>query len=201
MGLVTSLISFGAGYAAGMRLGDRPIVAARDAMGQARERAGSASPLASRLMGSSGGAGRDGTIDVRDVREVMTATPETVDVGASLRDAAALMDEDDIGSVIVTEDGTIAGIITDRDIAVRGVASGADPKTQKVRDAMTPSPVTVQPTATVQEAIDVMRHHDVRRVPVVEGGRPIGVVALADLAITSQARSLLEDISSAPPNN
>jgi CBS domain-containing protein len=66
---------------------------------------------------------------------------------------------------------------------------------------MTRSPVTILPTATVQEAIDVMRAHDVRRVPVVESDRPIGVISLADLSMSSQARSLLADISNAPPNN
>src|SRR6185436_11052671 len=99
------------------------------------------------------------------------------------------------------EGGNIAGIVTDRDIAVRCVAAGRDPKTTKASDAMTRSPVTILPTATVQEAIDVMRAHDVRRVPVVESDRPIGVISLADLSMSSQARSLLADISNAPPNN
>ena len=147
------------------------------------------------------GSSASGTIDVRDVREVMTATPQTVDVEDTLRDAAALMDRSDIGSVIVTDGGSIAGIVTDRDIALRGAGAGLDPSNSAVRLAMTPAPATVQPTATVQETIDVMRAHDVRRVPVVESGRPIGIVSLADLATTPQARSLLADISTAPPNN
>jgi CBS domain-containing protein len=142
-----------------------------------------------------------GTIDVREIRQVMTAAPESVQATSTLRDAAMVMDRANIGSVIVTDGSTIAGIVTDRDIALRGAGAGLDPTTTSVRTAMTPSPITVEPTASVQEAIDVMRAHDVRRVPVVEGGRPIGVVSLGDLSSTPQARELLADISTAPPNN
>src|SRR5215218_5559687 len=104
-----------------------------------------------RAMGTIGGTTG---IDLREVRELMSSAPETVDVSATLRDAAGLMQGEDIGNVIVTEAGNVAGIVTDRDIAVRCVASGRDPSTTKVSDAMTASPVTIRPTATVQEAID-----------------------------------------------
>jgi CBS domain-containing protein len=206
MGLLSTVVSFGAGYVAGMRVGDKPVVAARDAVDRARGRASAitsrAAELTNRATGAmASGSRTQGTIDVRDVREVMTATPETLEVEDTLRDAAMLMDRADIGSVIVTDGTKIVGIVTDRDIALRGVGAGLDPSTSAVRLAMTAAPVTVQPTASVQEAIDVMRAHDVRRVPVVESGRPIGVVSLADLAMTPQARSLLADISTAPPNN
>ena len=206
MGVISTIVSFGAGYVAGMRVGDKPLVAARGAMDRARGRASSITSRASDLLGRPTGAMTSGssselTIDVRDVREVMTAAPETVTIEDSLRDAASLMDRAEIGSVIVTDAGSIAGIITDRDIALRGAGAGLDPSSTTVRVAMTPSPITVAPTATVQEAVDVMRAHDVRRVPVVESDRPIGIVSLADLAMTSQARALLADISTAPPNN
>jgi CBS domain-containing protein len=196
MGLLGTLVSFGAGYVAGMRIGDRPVVAARGAVDQARSRA---SEMRARTLGAIGG-GRAGTIDVRSVRDVMTTAPETIDVGASLRDAATIMRREDIGSVIVTENDAIAGIVTDRDIALRAVAAGRDPSTT-VADVMTRSPATIEPTATVQEAIEVMREHDVRRVPVAEGGRAIGVVSLGDVSMISEARSVLADISTAPPNN
>jgi len=204
MGLFSTIVSFGAGYVAGMRIGDRPVTAARDAVGRARETASTVAARASSATGGlrgSAGTPSAGTIDVRDVREVMTAAPETVDVQATLRDAAQLMERSDIGSVIVTDSETIAGIVTDRDLALRGVGAGLDPSTTPVSRAMTTSPVTISPTATVQEAIDVMRAHDVRRVPVVESDRPVGVVALADLARSTQARALLADLSAAPPNN
>jgi len=204
MGLISTVVSFGAGYVAGMRVGDKPVVAAREAMERARGKASvltsRASELTGRATGASGSSSQ-GTIDIRDVREVMTSVPETVTIDDSLRDAAALMDRADIGSVVVTDEGSIAGIITDRDIALRGAGAGLDPTSTAVRVAMTPAPVTVAPTATVQEAIDVMRAHDVRRVPVVEGDRAIGIVSLADLAMSPQARALLAEISAAPPNN
>lgn len=206
MGLFSAIVSFGAGYVAGMRVGDKPVAAARDALDKARGSTSSltsrASELASRATGAmTTSSSSAATIDVRAIREVMTSALETVDVEDSLRDAATMMDRSDIGSVIVTDGGSIAGIITDRDIALRGASAGLDPTSTAVRIAMTSAPVTVQPTATVQEAIDVMREHDVRRVPVVESDRPIGVVSLADLAMSPQARTLLADLSTAPPNN
>jgi CBS domain-containing protein len=203
MGLISTIVSFGAGYVAGMRVGDKPVIAARDAVDRARGRASSlTSDLTARATGAlTSGSRSEGTIDVRDIREVMTSAPETITVDDSLRDAASLMERAEIGSVIVTDAGSIAGIITDRDIALRGAGAGLDPSSTSVRVAMTPAPISVSPTATVQEAVDVMRAHDVRRVPVVESDRPIGIVALADLAMTPQARALLADISTAPPNN
>ena len=199
MGLFSTIVSFGAGYAVGMRVGDKPVSAARGVMERARGGVSTITSRASEIRGRA--TGSTGTVDVREVREVMSAAPETVDVKQNLRDAATLMEHSDIGSVIVTDGGTSAGIVTDRDIALRGAAAGLDPTTTSVRTAMTAAPVSVSPTATVQEAIDIMRAHDVRRVPVVESDRPIGVVALADLATTPQARALLADISMAPPNN
>jgi CBS domain-containing protein len=206
MGLISTVVSFGAGYVAGMKVGDKPVVAAREAMERARGKASVLTSRGSELTGRATGAmtsgsSSQGPIDIRDVREVMTSVPETVTIDDSLRDAASLMDRADIGSVVVTDEGSIAGIITDRDIALRGAGAGLDPTSTAVRVAMTPAPVTVSPTATVQEAIDVMRAHDVRRVPVVEADRPIGIVSLADLAMSPQARALLADISAAPPNN
>jgi CBS domain-containing protein len=203
MGVISTIVSFGAGYVAGMRVGDKPVIAARDAVGRARGRASSLTPeLTGRATGAmTSGSSRDGTIDVRDIRDVMTSAPETITVDDSLRDAASLMERAEIGSVIVTDGGAIAGIVTDRDIALRGAGAGLDPSSASVRVAMTSAPITVSPTATVQEAVDVMRAHDVRRVPVVESDRPIGIVSLADVAMTPQARALLADISTAPPNN
>ena len=201
MGVFGTIVSFGAGYVAGMRIGDKPVVAARQAVDRARS-GGSMTQKTSQMndvamSAMSGG----GTIDIREVREIMTEAPETIDVSVTLRQAAGIMQRRDIGDVIVTEAGNVAGIVTDRDIVVRCVATGCDPLTTRVVDAMTRSPVTILPTATVQEAIDVMRAQDVRRVPVVESDRPIGVFSLADLSMSSQARSLLADISTAPPNN
>ena len=212
MGLFTTALALGAGYYAGMRMGDRPVRAVRDAADQMRGRAESvgaqatdlrtrASEAARAVQSRVAGAVGDTTLDVREVREVMSTSPEAVDIGTSLREAAEKMRVADIGNVIVTEKGQVRGIVTDRDIAVRAVAEGRDPDSTTVGDVMTAAPVTISPSSSVREAIDLMHQHDIRRLPVVEGGRPVGVVALGDVSMSPRAQPLLADISTAPPNN
>jgi CBS domain-containing protein len=200
MGFASGILGFGLGYAAGMRLGDRPIRAVRGTAMSARQGAASLSAAADRMRSSVGGI-RGRTVDVREVREVMTAAPETVSPGTTLREAARLMERGDIGDVLVVENEQLRGIVTDRDMAVRAVAQALDPATATVSQVFTPSAVSVSPTATVQEAIKLMRENDVRRLPVVESGRAIGIVSLGDLAVASEPTSLLADISAASPNN
>jgi CBS domain-containing protein len=199
MGIFGGTVGFALGYAAGMKVGDRPLQAVRRAAAGARASAASASAAADRLRSRIGGVG-ERTIDVRQVREVMTAAPETVTAETTIRDAAGIMERADVGDLLVVEGEQLRGIVTDRDITVRAVARGLDP-TAEVRQVLTPSAVSVSPMATVAEAIAVMRDNDVRRVPVVEAGRPIGIVSLGDLAVSREPKSLLADISSAPPNN
>lgn len=199
MGIFGGTVGFALGYAAGMKVGDRPLQAVRRAAAGARASAASASAAADRLRSRIGGVG-ERTIDVRQVREVMTAAPETVTPETTIRDAAGIMERADVGDLLVVEGEQLRGIVTDRDITVRAVARGLDP-TAEVRQVLTPSAVSVSPMATVAEAIAVMRDNDVRRVPVVEAGRPIGIVSLGDLAVSREPKSLLADISSAPPNN
>jgi CBS domain-containing protein len=179
MGMFTNAISFGAGYWAGMRLGHRPVTAVRGAVDQARGRAEAVGAQASGLRDRASATARavqsrlagDATIDVRELREVMSVAPETVEARTPIRDAAEMMRKADIGNVVVIENDQIRGILTDRDIAVRAVAEGRDPATTMAGDIMTPSPITIAPTATVREAIDMMHQHDVRRLPVDEPQR------------------------------
>jgi CBS domain-containing protein len=132
----------------------------------------------------------------------MSGTPETVTPETTLADAAKVMERADIGDVLIV-DGTrqLRGIVTDRDIAIRAVAEGRDPNTTTVDEIMTPTVETISSSATVREAIETMRRHDIRRLPVVAGGSPIGVVSLGDLAMSPGSRSVLADLSAAPPNN
>jgi CBS domain-containing protein len=201
MGLFGTLISFGAGYAAGMKFGDKPVNAFRSVKEEARDKASTlaqtASDLRSRAMGEVGS-----TIDVRTVREVMSATAETVTPETTLADAAKVMERADIGDVLIV-DGTrqLRGIVTDRDIAIRAIAEGRDPNSTPVEEIMTPTVETISSSATVREAIETMRRHDIRRLPVVDGGSPIGVVSLGDLAMSPGSQSVLADLSTAPPNN
>jgi CBS domain-containing protein len=131
----------------------------------------------------------------------MTRDPRTVSPSDSIVDAARVMNEADIGDVIVAEGDEIQCIVTDRDIVVRGVAEGRDPQSTSVSDVCTPSLETIEPSASVDDALRKMREADIRRLPVVEDGRPVGIVSLGDLAVEREPDSTLADISAASPDN
>ena len=135
------------------------------------------------------------------VRDVMTAEPVTVDVGETLAAAARQMRDADVGDVIVTEGGSVRGIVTDRDVTVRGVAEGLDPARATVGEIVTRDLVTVGPDDDLSAAADRMRDYAVRRLPVVENGQLVGVVSLGDLAIDRDPNSVLADISADEPNS
>jgi CBS domain-containing protein len=134
------------------------------------------------------------------IRDVMTRDPRTVEANTSVADAAKLMREADVGPVIVTEGDKIAGIVTDRDVAVRAVAMDRDPKSTPVKEIISSDVVALSPDDSVGEAVQAMRQRDVRRVPVVENGKPVGIVALGDLAVDRDPGSVLGDISTGSPN-
>ncbi|MER6123934.1 CBS domain-containing protein [Streptomyces sp. NPDC001795] len=133
------------------------------------------------------------------VREVMTLGVVAVRPDASLVEAAQLMRALDVGDVLVAGDGQVIGVLTDRDITLRAVADGADPLTVSAGAVCTPDPVVIGPDDPVSAAFELMRGHAVRRLPVVEGGRPVGMVSLGDLAVAQDPASALADISRAAP--
>ncbi|MFL5895266.1 MAG: CBS domain-containing protein [Thermoleophilaceae bacterium] len=135
------------------------------------------------------------------IRDVMTKDPKTVEASATLRDAAQLMDREDIGDVLVVENGEVQGIVTDRDIVVRAIAQGKDPGDTSVREVCTTDLETLSPDDSVEDAVDRVKGKDVRRLPVVEDGKPVGIVSLGDLAVDRDSDSALADISAAGPNN
>jgi CBS domain-containing protein len=137
----------------------------------------------------------------QSIREVMTADPRTVETSATVADAAREMRDGDVGAVVVVDNGRVAGIITDRDIAVRVVAEGLDPDATGVGEVGTMDPVTLTVDQTVDDAIRLVREQDVRRIIVVQDGRPAGIVSLGDLAIERDTDSALADIASGPANN
>jgi CBS domain-containing protein len=186
MGFVGTIVGFGAGYLVGAKKGMDPVRRAQDAL---LPRARTERPDSS-------------MIDVRPIREVMTPLPRTVTVDASLQEAARLMAEDDIGDVIVTErDGErVAGIVTDRDIAIRAVAEGLDPKTATVSEIFSRDLVSARPGDTVHDVLELMSASNVRRLPVVESERAVGVVSLGDLSIQTNVGATLADISTAAPD-
>jgi CBS domain-containing protein len=125
---------------------------------------------------------RGGTMP--SVRDTMTENPRSIGVSASVVEAARLMREGHIGSLPITDDDQLVGMITDRDITTRVVAEAADPKTTLVRDVYSRDLISVEPEQDLQEALQLMARHQVRRLPVVEDGRLVGIVAQADIALT-----------------
>jgi CBS domain-containing protein len=134
----------------------------------------------------------------QQVKEVMTSRPITLGRDASLAEAARVMRDRGIGDVIVVEGEDAEGIVTDRDIVIRGVAEGADPNTTRLGQVISGDLTSVAPDDPVERAIELMREKAVRRLPVLEGGKPVGVVSLGDLAIQRDAGSVLADISAEP---
>ncbi|MBX3281698.1 MAG: CBS domain-containing protein [Acidobacteria bacterium] len=133
-------------------------------------------------------------------REIMTTNVKTAARSTSLKEAALMMLDGDMGAVPVVEGGKIIGIVTDRDIVVRGVADGVGPETN-LGDVMTTELFTIGPDDYVFEAVRLMGERKVRRVPVVESdGRLAGIIAMADIALQSEDEQAiaetLEEISS-----
>ena len=148
--------------------------------------------------GDDGGGGGNGKATVADV---MTKDPVSVEPGDSIEDAAKAMKEKDTGAVLVVDGDELKGIVTDRDIVVNAIAEGNSDA--KVEDVASTDTTTIKPDAALTDAIKQMRDSDVRRLPVVEedGGKPVGIVSLGDLAIAADDDSALKDISEASPNN
>jgi len=134
------------------------------------------------------------------IRELMTPNPVSMPGTASVHEAARAMRDADIGDVIVIENNQVCGIITDRDIAVRVVGEAKDPATTALADICSHSLLTVKPTDSVEHAVRLMRTHTVRRLPVVEEGKAVGIVSLGDLAVERDPDSVLGEISAAPPD-
>jgi CBS domain-containing protein len=130
----------------------------------------------------------------------MTVAPMTVEAGASTRDAAHAMRDDDVGALIVLEGGDLYGIVTDRDIVVRAVAEGLDPAATVVREVCSKNPTAIESDASIDDAVSLMREHALRRLPVTEGGQPVGILALGDLAVERDTDSALANISASDPN-
>lgn len=140
------------------------------------------------------------TISRMRVSDIMTKNVRTATPVTSLRDAAAMMRDGDMGAVPIVDNGLLVGIVTDRDIVVRGVSEGKNADSP-VGDVMTAEVFTVGPEDFVFEAIRLMGERQVRRVPVVgPKGELVGIIAMADVALEMEDEreiaSTLEEISS-----
>jgi CBS domain-containing protein len=134
----------------------------------------------------------------KNVKDVMTSNPTTVQADTTVVEAARIMRDKDTGIVPVVENEQLTGTVTDRDIAVRVVAEGRDPESTSVREIASTDIVTVEPQHELSDALRLMAEHQVRRLPVVENDRLVGIVAQADVARESdevQTGELVEEIS------
>src|SRR5690554_529421 len=138
---------------------------------------------------------------MQTVREVMTADPVHVPEEMNIMQVAEIMRDRDIGDVIVTNGSSVVGIVTDRDLVVRGLASGNGVEALAVGSIATRDVHAVGPDDPVGTAVTLMAEQAIRRLPVVENGSLVGVVSIGDLAIERDLESALADISQAPPNN
>jgi CBS domain-containing protein len=135
------------------------------------------------------------------VRDVMSGELTTVEPGASVTEAAQKMRESEIGAILVVDDGQLRGLLTDRDIVVRVVAEKRDPDDVEVGEIASGDLQTLEPDASIDDALRTMREGKVRRLPVVEDGEPVGIVSLGDLAAEREPESALGEISDAPPDH
>src|SRR5688572_26266535 len=117
-----------------------------------------------------------------NIREVMTPNPRTVSPNDSIQNAACIMRDEDAGAVPVVDNGRAIGIVTDRDIVVRVVAEGGQ-LNGPVRDIVTSALVSATPEMSTREAAELMSEHQIRRLPVVENDRLVGIVSIGDLAV------------------
>jgi len=136
----------------------------------------------------------------QSIRDVMTPSPRAMDARASVQEAAKAMLDDDIGDVIVCDGDTVCGIVTDRDITIRTVAHGKDPAATKLGEICSEDLTSLSLGDTVDDAVRLMREKAIRRIPVLDDGKPVGVVSIGDLAIALDADSALADISKASAN-
>ena len=116
------------------------------------------------------------------IRDVMTPNPRTVSPNDTVQAAARVMQDEDTGAVPVVEGGRVLGVVTDRDIVVRVVAEGGS-LSAPVGDVATKSVVCATPEMSTTEASELMSEHQIRRLPVIENDRLVGIVSLGDLAV------------------
>ena len=134
------------------------------------------------------------------VSEVMTTAPITLKASSPVSEAARAMREYDVGDVVVRKDGRLRGIVTDRDIVVRVLAEGKDPKNTSLDDICTKELIAVTPDQRASDAAQIMREQAIRRLLVVKNDQVLGIVSLGDLAVHLDPKSALGNISAAAAN-
>ncbi len=133
------------------------------------------------------------------VGDVMTPAPVGVYYTQTIGEAARIMRDTQVGAVLVVNEGALTGVVTDRDLVVRGLAEGEGPDSP-VGPLCSGDLIGVAADADVAEAEQLMREHAVRRLPVVSDGQVVGIVSLGDLAVSADTDSPLAAVSRAQPN-
>ncbi len=133
------------------------------------------------------------------VKDIMSTDIACINMEDTIQKAAQLMKRYDVGSIPVCQQGEVVGILTDRDIALRSVAEGQDTAQQHVADVMSQDLVVGEPDMNVHEAAQMMSQNQIRRLPIVNNGHLVGIVALGDLSLEpdlqDDAEEALRDIS------
>ncbi|WP_409288617.1 CBS domain-containing protein [Peribacillus sp. SCS-37] len=141
---------------------------------------------------------------MKTVREYMTSDVTFCTTLDNVYEAALKMKDNDVGIIPVLEDDELAGVLTDRDLVVRGIA-GKHPGSTKVTDIMTREIYTAAPDMSIEEALELMASRQVKRLPVVDDGRLAGIIALKDIAVhqdtIAEAGHTLSEISEGHGNN
>src|SRR3989440_12457552 len=135
------------------------------------------------------------------VRDVMTKDPVSMSSDKSVADAAKAMSDLRIGSVAVMEKDKPCGIVTDRDITVRAVATGSDPSRTRLAEICSHDLASVRPDQSVDDAIQMMKSHDVKRVVVMTDSKLEGILSLGDLTARGEGEDVQQDLSKAEPNS
>jgi CBS domain-containing protein len=137
----------------------------------------------------------------KTVAEVMTKNPVAMSSDASVVEAAKAMSDFRIGSVVVMEKDKPCGIVTDRDIAVKAVARGGDLSKTTLADICSRDLAAVRPDQSVDDAVEVMKSHDIKRVVVMTDSKLEGIVSLGDLTSRGMGEDVQDDLSKSEPNN
>lgn len=136
------------------------------------------------------------------ISEMMTRNLTTCPTDTNLVDAAKAMRDDGVGDVIVVDGGgTMTGIVTDRDITIRAIAEQRDPASTTVDEIASHDIATLGPNGDVDEAKRIMRERAIRRLPITEGGKPVGIISIGDLSVVDEVDEVVSDISAKPSND
>ena len=133
------------------------------------------------------------------VRDIMTPAPVGVYYSQTIGEAARIMRDTQVGAVLVVNEGALSGMVTDRDLVIRGLAEGEGPDSP-VGPLCSGELIGVAADAEIYQAEQLMREHAVRRLPVINDGQVVGIVSIGDLAISADGDSPLAAVSRAQPN-